>query len=99
MIPYFVSTIITVFCINLLIKFYELKLTRFDFLDLFFFIYIFRSKLRIKLKAIFRMNLNESFEIKKKHVLYAILMLGLYVFLNDTFKNPQYQEQVITYKK
>jgi hypothetical protein len=44
------------------------------------------------------MNLNESVEIKKNHVLWAILMFGLYVFLNDTFKNPQYQEQVITYK-
>ncbi len=95
MIPYFVSTIITVFCINLLIKFYELKLTCFDYLDLFFFIYIFHL---YKLKAIYRMNLNESFEIKKNDVLLAILMLGLYVFLNDTFKNPQYQEQVITYK-
>ena len=44
------------------------------------------------------MNLNETFEIKKKNVLLAVLTLGLYVFLNDAFKNPQYQEQVLTYK-
>jgi hypothetical protein len=40
------------------------------------------------------MNLNESITIKKKHIVFAALVCVLYVYLNDAFENPSYQEQV-----
>lgn len=40
------------------------------------------------------MSFSDPIEINKKHVLFLVVIVMLYVYLNDALKNPSYQSQV-----